>query len=121
MARSDRLYQVLMVVIFVIFYFCLVFETFIKPFNKLAYQIIFLVMVHMLIFLIIWSYFATIFTEPGLPPEFWVKWSFCCGGWGVGLIVSCFGSSSIRDSLICVSGVVLDELREYICKRVYEY
>ena len=69
---SDRLYQSGIIVLIIILYFFLVFETYLKDFNNFFYQWFYLILVHILLFMIIWSYIATIFTEPGLPPEFWV-------------------------------------------------
>lgn len=69
---SDKLYQSGIIVLILVLYFFLVFETYLKDFNNYFYQWVYLILVHILLFMIIWSYIATIFTEPGLPPEFWV-------------------------------------------------
>ena len=70
---SDRLYQSGIIILIMILYFFLVFETYLKDFNNQFYQWLYLIFVHIFLFMIIWSYISTIFTEPGLPPEFWVR------------------------------------------------
>lgn len=72
---TDKLYQSGIVILILVLYFFMVFETYIKDFNGYFYQWLYLILVHILLFMIVWSYFSTIFTEPGLPPEFWVTHS----------------------------------------------
>lgn len=53
-------------------YYWLVFWTYIREFAPDAVTIVYLVLFHVSVFLLVWSFVTTMFVHPGKPPVFWV-------------------------------------------------
>ncbi len=73
MKNYEIIYPTLIFVFGTLVYFWLVFFTSIVQFEGMAISYVYLTLVHLAIFFFIWSMIATMSTDPGLPPVFWVK------------------------------------------------
>lgn len=70
---SEKAYVVLIFVFLILVYYWLVFITYIKDLRKTLSTYFFLSLGHIMLFMIIWSIIATMSTDPGIQPVFWVS------------------------------------------------
>lgn len=56
-------------------YYGIMFLHFLTRSELKGWEMAFLIFEHFLIFMTVWSYLTTYFTDPGRPPVFWVRLS----------------------------------------------
>lgn len=70
--RSEKIYPVIIALFAIFVYYWLVFITYIKDFKNDALTYVYISLIHIELFMILWSMVATMNTDPGIQPVFWV-------------------------------------------------
>ena len=70
--KSEKIYPLLIMLFAIFIYYWLVFITHIKTFSNNLPTYLYLSLIHIELFMIIWSMVATMNTDPGIQPVFWV-------------------------------------------------
>ena len=70
--KSENIYPILIVLFMIIIYYWLVFITYIKQFSNSVPTYLYISLIHIELFMVIWSMVATMNTDPGIQPVFWV-------------------------------------------------
>jgi hypothetical protein len=70
---QNRVYPAAILVSGIIMYYGIIFLHFLTRSDLKGWEVFFLILEHFLIFMTVWSYLTTYFTDPGRPPVFWVR------------------------------------------------
>lgn len=70
--KSETIYPIGILLFGLWVYFWMIFSTTIVTFDATISSFIYLGFIHLTIFLFTWSMVATMATDPGVPPVFWV-------------------------------------------------
>ena len=70
---QNRVYPFTILAAGIVIYYGIIFQKFLTKEETETWEYIFLVWEHFLIFMTIWCYLTTYFTDPGRPPVFWVR------------------------------------------------
>lgn len=73
---QNRVFPLIILLMIIILYYFLIFMQFMNKKTLSFWECVYLVIAHFLVFMTIWCYLTTYFTDPGKPPVFWVGISF---------------------------------------------
>lgn len=69
---SEKIYPLIIMLFAIFVYYWLVFITYIKEFANTIPTYLYISLIHIELFMILWSMVATMNTDPGIQPVFWV-------------------------------------------------
>jgi len=69
---ENKLYPFVILFAGIIIYYILVYYQFLEKPIDATWKLIVIIISHFLLFMTIWCYLVTYFTDPGKPPVFWV-------------------------------------------------
>jgi hypothetical protein len=72
MKKYEIIYPILIFGFATLLYFWLIFFTSVVHFEETVISYVYLTLIHLSLFFFIWSMIATMATDPGIPPVFWV-------------------------------------------------